>query len=630
MRDSGSLIGKTLGTCTLERLIGQGGMGVVYLAQQVRPSRRVAIKILLPHVLLDSKAHNEFLARFRREADVIARLEHINIMPIYEYGEQEEMAYLLMPYLAEGSLRDVLAKRGVLSLQETVRYIEQAASALDYAHAQGVIHRDLKPGNFLLHSDGRLILADFGIARMVQDSTNTMGQTLTGTGMFLGTPEYMAPEMVQGEAVDQRVDIYALGVVLFQLLSGQVPFKGNTPLAVAARHLQEPPPSLHQVNPAIPPSVSEVVQKALAKRREDRYPSAGALAQALRTAISAPDHFSDTVARNAPTALSSLPNALKIQAYETPPAQQQINQTTDRDRRDVYASGGTPLNAQPVTPYTVPGTKRQPWLIFIGVAMAIILVIGGVLVGLQLNKELPGTPLSNATRTVATHPAVGQTVTSTSQSTPTPAQQTATSTSQSTPTQQTAAIPKGQQLYFATSPGDACNHGGPWGDYNNAGMVCTNTGTKISNPNAKSATSNLVGTLLLSVPNRPYPSDYVIEVQLQQLSLSSSEFGVYFRNQSGNQPGVYTFLINPDGTWRCYVYDNVVGNPRELTRGPFGDIHASVTLDVVVSGHNFTFYANNRQLGSASDSSYSTGTAGIAVETGGSIFARNFALYALQ
>jgi serine/threonine protein kinase len=621
VRDSGSLIGKTLGTCTLEQLIGQGGMGVVYLAQQVRPSRRVAIKILLPNVLIDSKANNEFLARFRREADVIARLEHVNIMPIYEYGEQEGMAYLLMPYLAGGSLRDVLARRGVLSLQETARYIEQAATALDYAHTHGIIHRDLKPSNFLLHSDGRLMLADFGIARMIQDSNNTIGQSLTGTGMFLGTPEYMAPEMVQGEAIDHRVDIYALGIILFQMLSGQVPFKGNTPLAVAARHIQDPPPLLHQLNPAIPPAVSEVVQKALAKRREDRYISAGVLAQALRTAISIPDYFSDTAARNAPTVLlSPLPNAPIIQVYETPPAQYQMNQTTDRDTRNTYVSGGTPLDLeQPVTPYRTPynvsRTKQQPWLIFIGYLLAIVLVIGGILVGLQLNKGSSGTNLSITTATVPTNPSVGITV---------------RSTSQPTPTQQTVAVPKGQRLYFTTSPGDACNHGGPWGDYNNPGMVCTNTGTKISNPNPKSSASNLVGTLLLSLPNNQYPSNYVIEVQLQQLSTSSSEFGVYFRNQSGTQPGVYTFLINPDGTWRSYVYDNVVGNPRELNRGPFGDIHASATIDVVVIGQNFTFYSNNRQIGSASDSTYPTGTAGIAVETGGSIFASNFALYAIQ
>src|SRR5437016_3650009 len=139
-------IGKTLGTCTLVKLLGQGGMGVVYLAQQSRPARYVAVKVLLPSVSPESRAYSEFLVRFRREADVIAKLEHVNIMPIYEYGEQDGLAYLVMPYLSGGSLRDKLIQRGSLPLGEVLLYIEQAGSALDYAHAQRIIHRDIKPG----------------------------------------------------------------------------------------------------------------------------------------------------------------------------------------------------------------------------------------------------------------------------------------------------------------------------------------------------------------------------------------------------------------------------------------------------------------------------------------------------
>jgi serine/threonine protein kinase len=149
------LVGQTLGTCTLEKLLGQGGMGAVYLAQQARPARKVAVKVLRPHLSQQSQVYQEFLARFRREADVIANLEHVNIMPIYEYGEQDGLAYLVMPYLTGGSLRDLLAKQGPLSLTAAATYIDQAAAALDHAHRQNIIHRDLKPANFLLHADGR-------------------------------------------------------------------------------------------------------------------------------------------------------------------------------------------------------------------------------------------------------------------------------------------------------------------------------------------------------------------------------------------------------------------------------------------------------------------------------------------
>ncbi len=285
--NAGDLVGKTLGTCTLEQLLGRGGMGAVYLARQTRPARRVAVKVMLPQFASNSQVYQEFLARFRREADVIARLEHVNIMPIYEYGEQDGLAYLVMPYITGGSLRDMLAKRGKLPLAEVITYIDQAAAALDYAHAQGVIHRDLKPANFLLHADGRLVLADFGIARIL-DTGATIFQTLTSTGSVIGTPEYMAPEMARGESIDYRADIYELGIVLFQLLSGHAPFTGNTPYAVAVKHIQDPLPLLHPLDSSIPSAVDAVIQKATAKQREDRYSSTRALTQALHQASTTP------------------------------------------------------------------------------------------------------------------------------------------------------------------------------------------------------------------------------------------------------------------------------------------------------------------------------------------------------
>ena len=180
--DSNELLGQALGTCTIQRLLGRGGMGAVYLARQSRPRRTVAVKVLLPSIVLEQRPRNEFLARFRREADAIAALDHINIMPVYEYGEQGDIAYLVMPYVMGGTLRDVLEKRSVLTLEEVLPIIEQAAAALDTAHAQSIVHRDLKPGNILFHADGRILLADFGLAKVLSDVNEQEGSNghLTG------------------------------------------------------------------------------------------------------------------------------------------------------------------------------------------------------------------------------------------------------------------------------------------------------------------------------------------------------------------------------------------------------------------------------------------------------------------
>ncbi|HZR41202.1 MAG TPA: protein kinase [Ktedonobacteraceae bacterium] len=288
--NSNELLGRTLGTCTLQRLLGRGGMGAVYLAQQSRPRRTVAVKVLLPGVLMEQRPRAEFLARFRREADAVAALDHVNIMPVYEYGEQEELAYLVMPYVTGGTLREVLEKRGILPLGEVVPIIEQAASALDSAHAQGIVHRDLKPANMLFHADGRILLADFGLAKVLRDVTEqkereSSGQSmLTSAGTIVGTPEYLSPEQGTGSRIDHRTDIYSLGIVLYQMLAGRIPFTGTSPVAVAIKHAMEEPPPLAQFNPTVSPTVEAVVMKAIAKDPDQRFARAGEFARALRHA----------------------------------------------------------------------------------------------------------------------------------------------------------------------------------------------------------------------------------------------------------------------------------------------------------------------------------------------------------
>jgi serine/threonine protein kinase len=600
--NTGDLTGKTLGTCILERSLGRGGMGVVYLAQQTRPARRVAVKIMLPQFASSSEIYQEFLTRFRREADVIARLEHIHIMPIYEYGEQDGLAYLVMPYLTGGSLRDILARRGQLPLSEVITYIDQAASALDYAHKHGVIHRDLKPANFLLHADGRLVLADFGIARILDKDINSF-QTLTAAGSMIGTPEYMAPEMARGEVIDYRADIYELGIVLFQLLSGHAPFTGNTPYAVAVKHLQDPLPLLHPVNPSIPTEVDAVIQKATAKQREKRYASTQELALALRQATT-----TLTVKRSEEGLEQSIPpNQFfaplvdsTIRAGETPSALIPPSPPIMHS----FPNNGVRENAAQAQTYTTPPAysspkphptsgQRPPWWVFIGILLVLVLFVGGVFIGLQLNRSSTST-------------------------TPTPSATIATKTPSAT-------LPVGTLLYSTTRPGQHCDtRGGTWNDYNGVQIDCRSNAVRISNT---AQTASLQGTFLTQLPDRAYPASYVVQVQLQQEQSSQGNFGIYFRNQPGKQQGVYTFLIHPDGTWSVNVYNNTTGNPTKLTGGNFGDVYAPITLAVIVNGQQFTFYANGTMLGKISDTTYSNGDAGIAVDQGARVVASNFALY---
>lgn len=640
------LAGKTLGSCLLEKRIGQGGMGTVYLARQTRPVRNVAVKVLLPNLAMDSQIYQEFLARFRREANVVAKLEHVNIMPIYEYGEQEGLAYLVMPYLTGGSLRDILAKRGALPIEEAVRYIDQAASALDYAHAQGVIHRDLKPANFLLHADGRLVLADFGIARMMEE--RSAGATLTKAGSILGTPEYMAPEMARGQTVDYRADMYELGIVLFEMLCGHVPFTGNTPYAVIIKHVQEPLPLLHQINPTISSEIDTVVQKTTAKEPEDRYPTVREMAQALRNAstVSAYPNHSGVNQEYISTILSpSHPLGSSVMAlqYHTPPAHQQSPETAPSN--SAWPNVGppppppeahTPLLYRPV-PYVAPsypsyGTpasvsadtqpkKRQFWLLLMSILLVIMLVIGGVFVAIQIirgRQGLNSIPILQATTAPQNKSSASVTVYP---------QATTPSTSIATTTTSTD-VPLGTLLYKAASPGPGCDAGGgQWANFNGARVVCQEDSTKITNN--PSQTSGLEGSFLTRLPGQSYPTNYVVQAKFLQEKASSSDFGLYFRNQSGaDQQGVYTFLIHPDSTWSANVYDNTTGVPAEIDRGDIlGDVYAPLTLAVVVNGQQFSFYANGHALGSVSNQVYSSGTAGIAVNEGGSIVVSNFALY---
>jgi serine/threonine protein kinase len=265
----------------IQRLLGEGGMGSVYEAVHVEIGRRVALKLMNPGLLRDPAA----LERFRREARAAGRLEHTNAVTVHDFGVDETGdAYLVMELLDGPTLRDVLLERGVLSPAEVCDILEPVAAAIDAAHAAHIVHRDLKPDNIMLARRGSTSVVkvlDFGIAKVAAPDAGT--GTLTGTGV-IGTPYYMSPEQGEGHPLDYRSDIYSLGVVAFELLTGRVPFRGDTPISTLVKHVNTPPPRPSTVLPTLSSHVDDVILWALEKDPSRRPPTASAFAGALRSA----------------------------------------------------------------------------------------------------------------------------------------------------------------------------------------------------------------------------------------------------------------------------------------------------------------------------------------------------------
>ncbi len=271
-------VGGTLGIGTrfagyeIEGVAGRGGMGVVYRAHQVRPSRTVALKVISPSLASETG----FRERFARESEMAASIEHSNVVPVYEVGEESDLLFIAMRYVEGTDLGKVIATEGGLPPRRAIQILTELTAALDAAHAKGLVHRDVKPANVLLaRESGRehVYLTDFGLAKLAE------GDGRTRTGTFLGTLDYAAPEQLEGRPVDARTDVYAAGCVLYQMLTGDVPFPREGEPAIMWAHLSDQPPAARAHVPTLPAELDAVIARALAKDPDDRYPSAGDLAR---------------------------------------------------------------------------------------------------------------------------------------------------------------------------------------------------------------------------------------------------------------------------------------------------------------------------------------------------------------
>jgi tRNA A-37 threonylcarbamoyl transferase component Bud32 len=350
-------IGETIGPYRIVDKLGQGGMATVYKAYHASLDRYVAIKVLHPAF----KEDPNFLERFKREAKVVASLEHPNIVPIYDFSEHQGNPYLVMRFV-EGETLKARFGRERLHIEEILHVVESIGSALDYAHERGVLHRDIKPSNIIIAYDGRIYLTDYGLARIAQSGESTLSRDT-----MLGTPQYISPEQARGDLeLDAGTDIYSLGVVLYELVVGRVPFSADTPFAVVHDHIFSPLPMPRDINPQVPEPVEQVLLKALAKVRADRYKTVGNMVEAFKAAVEAAGK--DTVDAAAEVATRALPRG-------------RVTPTPVLTRQDTQL--GVPTAALATAPRR---RKNTPWILAGLAALTVLCIAAFVAFGQAFNE----------------------------------------------------------------------------------------------------------------------------------------------------------------------------------------------------------------------------------------------------
>jgi len=567
------LIGQQLGAYHIQSKLGEGGMARVYKAYHARLRRDVAIKVILAQIA----GQQGFKARFEREAQLIASLQHPNIVAVYDFGDIGDLTYLVMQYVGGGTLRDHLRGGHALDPRLAILYCQQMARALHHAHLRGIVHRDVKPQNMLVSATdaNQLLLSDFGIAKLfdsrhepampnLSGSTFASDPSLTNVDQIVGTAEYMSPEQVTGKPVDARTDVYALGVVLYQALTGEVPFRSTTVQGLLYQHVYTPPTPLREINPYVPEILEQITSKALAKAPEDRFQSAEAMAQALETANI---HITNRLS-------SSLPGSLGQYSGSslTPPSQNR-------------PSGAPPSYYGPQSPAVHPGATADPQPPSAygatppyGSPSRITNPSGAGLARPALPSRVNRAPVAYTATALVLLLAIGLIL-----------------------------VKQGIIPWFNSNPNTPSTFATPFTDtFKNDSLSWQPTETA----NGLTAT---VGNhqLILTVGNIPsndylfpypaavgtLPTNFTLTVQIGQTVGSPGTFyGLAFHlKQDGNKVYSYAFAIDGMGEYRVLKFDPTAPIiPTILLHGNLSKSPSqSNTLQAIVTGNRFQFYVND-------------------------------------
>ena len=612
------LVGQSVDRYHIIEKLGQGGMATVYKAFDTRLERYVAIKFIRAEAITEV-----FLKRFEREAKALAKLSHPNIVKIHDYGSYAGMPYLVMEYLPGGTLKDRLGR--VFPWQEAVELLLPLAHTIEYIHKQHIIHRDIKPSNFLITESGQPMLSDFGIAKMIEAEETLQ---LTGTGVGIGTPEYMAPEQGMGGPVDHRADIYSLGIVFYELVTGKKPFSADTPMAVMVKQISDPLPLPHHFQPYLPGEVEKIIVKALAKRPENRYQSMGEFSAALEKLLS---RKSDPASEAEKTLIE--PYFLNTPEFQQQPAPVQVGGET-------IVRGYSPSQAavqHPVHKRTeAKKGGRTKWFVIaavLGVLGCGLLVGGGLIANMYFSNQqnIANTATAEslsatidemnreATRFVeeknatATEEVFRRDATATEEAyrlTATAASQSMTATAEAYSATATAQMSHFQQIVtmdFLDNFEDDTN----WstGEYDNDWWYGSKKVLYYAFTWDMQARKSFYHYQLQE--NRAY-SNFRINLVAEQVNGDAS--GKYGLVMKENNDSKYYFMLNPNTQeYMFHLYD-AGGEWTQLSYGTSNSIKINESNDIVVICENNTwyFYVNSGFLAEIYDDSISSGYMGLA------------------